>query len=287
MYGANDSFGDESTDTCKQCVRVCRLEATLAEARTSLEEEGKRLLADRMKMETMLSRLIALEEIVQRKPAEDSLAQGKKENKLVEIMVDEKDQPPEKPSEKQKNKKATKSASSQRKKKVVLVGDSLVRDVGKNLQLQCAGFREVCKPGARIDQLLTEVKKKVEPDATVLVQVGTNNLRMDETDVIMKEYEDLIKGLKEDREEVVIMGILPRQDISDALESKRMDINRQLKSMCNQEEVKYWEVDFNPWKGGFLGRDGLHLNARGADVVARQIFRMMKSLNLAGRQLVV
>jgi lysophospholipase L1-like esterase len=269
MYGAKDSFVGDSADTCKQCVRVGRLETTLEDVTKSLEEEKKRSLADRTNMEILLNRLIALEESIKKKPDEDSKASGKAEKKLVDMASDQKDQ-------------ASKSTSSQRKKKkkVVLVGDSLVRHVGRNLQVQSSGFRSICKPGARISQLLPEIKKKVEPEATVLIQVGTNNLRMDETEVIMKEYEDLVKGVKEDREgEVVVMGILPRQDISDALESKRTDINRQLKWMCSKEDVKYWEVDFNPWKAGFLGSDGLHLNPRGADVVARQVFMMMKSLN--------
>jgi len=56
--------------------------------------------------------------------------------------------------------------------------------------------------------------------------------------------------------------------------------------MCGDSRVRYCEVEFNPWRVGYLGRDGLHLNARGADMVARQVFMMMKTLNLVGRRLV-
>ena len=122
---------------------------------------------------------------------------------------------------------------------------------------------------------------------TVVVQVGTNNLRMDEAGEMITKYESLIQRLKDEgQEEVVVMGILPRQDLSDALDRKRVEINWGLKKMCVEEKVRYCEVEFNPWKGGYLGRDGLHLNARGADMVARQVFMMMKTLNLVGRRLV-
>src|SRR6218665_982751 len=97
----------------------------------------------------------------------------------------------------------------------------------------------------------------------------------------------MIQRLKEERlGEVVVMGILPRQDLSEALDNKRVDVNRRLKEMCGGSKVRYCDVEFNPWRGEFLGRDGLHLNARGADMVARQVFMMMKTLNLVGRRLV-
>ena len=61
--------------------------------------------------------------------------------------------------------------------------------------------------------------------------------------------------------------------------------SRRLKEMCGGSKVRYCDVEFNPWRDGFLGRDGLHLNAHGADMVARQVFMMMKTLNLVRRRL--
>src|SRR6218665_2384886 len=134
---------------------------------------------------------------------------------------------------------------------------------------------------------VSEVEKRGDKEEVVIVQVGTNNLRMDETEEMMKKYEEMIQRLKEERlGEVVVMGILPRQDLSEALGSKRVEVNGRLKQMCGDGRVRYCEVEFNPWRGGYLGSDGLHLNARGADMVARQVFMMMKTLNLVGRRLV-
>src|SRR6218665_4125446 len=101
----------------------------------------------------------------------------------------------------------------------MLVGDSLVKSVGRNLQQQCVGLNTVCKPGGRIEHMVQE--KKDGKEETVIVQVGTNNLCMDETEEMMKKYEEMMKRLKQERPgEVVVMGILPRQDLSEALESR-------------------------------------------------------------------
>src|SRR6218665_179025 len=192
----------------------------------------------------------------------------------------------EKGVQEKKEQKQGKAATNKRKDRVLLVGDSLVRHVGRNLEQQCVGLKTVCKPGGRTEQMVLEVEKRGDKEEAVIVHVGTNNLRM-ETEEVMKKYEERIQRLKEERVgEVVVMGILPRQDLSEALESKRVEVNRGLKQMCGDGRVRYCEVEFNPWRGGYLGSDGLHLNARGADMVARQVFMIMKTLNLVGRRLV-
>src|SRR6218665_996398 len=103
--------------------------------------------------------------------------------------------------------KQEKAVTRQRKGRVLLVGDSLVRHAGRNLEQQCAGLSTVCKPRGRIEQMVPEIEMRVKED-TVMVQVGTNNLRRDETEEMMKKYEEMIQRLKEERlGEVVVMGI--------------------------------------------------------------------------------
>lgn len=281
MYGTKDGFEDESDSTCKKCERVCSLELRVCSLEKCLEQ-GTKSSEDVAKcLDAMMKRLNALERASSEKKEGELTEEASSKKKQEEVLqgnsgwslVQKKEQ------------KQQKAESKERKDRVLLLGDSMVRQVGRNLQKQCAGFETVCKPGARIEQMLSEIEKS--KDDTLIVQVGTNNLRMDETDEMMSKYEEMIHQLKVERQgKVVVMGILPRQDISEALDSKRVEVNRRLKRMCEEEEVKYCEVEFNPWKGGFLGSDGLHLNARGADMVARQVFMLMKTLNLVGRRLV-
>src|SRR6218665_1309126 len=255
MYGDRDCFEDKSGPTCKQCTRVYCLQMSLDEAKESSKAVEKTLAL-------VLERLSKLEGVCGQK--KEGPVAGDEISKSRTTKDSDKEQ------------KQEKAATSQRKGRVLLVGDSLVRHVGRNLEQQCAGLSTVCKPGGRIEQMVPEIEKRGKED-TVIVQVGTNNLRtcMDETEEMMQKYEEMIQRLKEERlGEVVVMGILPRQDLSEALDSKRVEVNRRLKEMCGGSKVRYCDVEFNPWRGGFLGRDGLHLNARGADMVARQVFMM-------------
>lgn len=280
MYGTKDGFEDESAGTCKKCERVSCLEVRVRSLEKCAEAEAKCSEAVAKSLEAVMERLSALEIASSQKNGGDQ-GNGKKD------LEDAGQGKVEKSLEQEKEQKPEKVVANKRKNRVLLVGDSLVRHVGRNLQKQCAGFDTVCKPGARIEQIHAEIEKMEVNEDTVIVQVGTNNLRMDEIGEMMTKYEGMIQKLKEVRHgKVVVMGILPRQDLSDALDSKRVEMNRILKEMCLEEKVRYCEVEFNPWKGGYLGRDGLHLNARGADMVARQLFMMMKTLNLVGRQLV-
>src|SRR6218665_99720 len=67
------------------------------------------------------------------------------------------------------------------KGRVLLVRDALVRYIGRNFEQQCVRLDTMCKPGGRIEQMVLEIEKRGDKEEAVIVQVGTNNLRMDET----------------------------------------------------------------------------------------------------------
>src|SRR6218665_975605 len=237
MYGYRDCFEDKSGHTCKQCTRVYCLQRSLDEVKESSTAVEKTLAL-------VLERLSKVEGVWgQRKEGEvegDGISKSKTTKDSDKVVQEQRQE---------------KAGTSQRKGRVLLVGDSLVRHVGRNLEQQCVGLSTVCKPGGRIEQIVPEIEKRGKED-TVIVQVGTNNLHMDETEEMMEKYEEMIQRLKEERlGEVVVMGILPRQDLSEALDSKRVEVNRRLKEMCGGSKVRYCDVEFNPWRGGFLGRD--------------------------------
>lgn len=96
---------------------------------------------------------------------------------------------------------------------VLLVGESLERQVGRNLQWQCTGLKSlntVCESQGRAEQMIPEIEKRDSKKDKAFVQVGTNNLRMDETDEMMTKYGQMIQRLKEKKQrEFVVTGILP------------------------------------------------------------------------------
>ena|SRR6218665_579448 len=64
----------------------------------------------------------------------------------------------------QKEQKQGKAVTNQKKDRVLLVGDSLVRHVGRNLEQQCVGLSTVSKPGGRIEQMVPEIEKRGKED---------------------------------------------------------------------------------------------------------------------------
>jgi hypothetical protein len=125
--------------------------------------------------------------------------------------------------------------------------------------------------GARIE----DIKEKVgvlgdRPDSHMIVMVGTNNLQTDGSVLMMKRYEELVEELKRHRyRRMSLVGLLKRGDSS--LDSRILSINCQLKLLCASHGIGFVEVDIDSQR--MLRRDGLHLNWRGCETVARKIFK--------------
>ena len=150
----------------------------------------------------------------------------------------------------------------------VLMGSSMVGGVGKALEVQLEGkFAWRKYSGARIEDI-TRRLEEVELGSDVknlVLMVGTNNLKSDGTNIILKKYEELIRTAKEKRiRNVTIVGIVCRNDVGEYHECKRYAINAKLKKKCEMMGVYYVEMDvMYKDRNRVLCRDGLHLNDRG------------------------
>jgi tetrahydromethanopterin S-methyltransferase subunit B len=163
---------------------------------------------------------------------------------------------------------------------VLVVGSSMARGVGQHLKADNLMFNKLDFSGARIEDITEKVAVLGDrPDSHVVVMVGTNNLQRDGSVLMMKRYGELVEELKRHRyRQVSLVGLLKRGDFS--FDSRIMSINCQLKVLCERQGVGFVEVDID--RRRMLGRDGIHLNWRGCEVVARKIFKHSCShLNLA------
>lgn len=110
------------------------------------------------------------------------------------------------------------------------------------------------------------------PESHAVVMIGTNNLKYDKTESIMKKYDSLLEELKEKKyKDVIIVGILKRANVSAYTESKRIGLNQRIKKLCERKEAGFLEVDID--RETMLDRRGLHLNHKGQERVARAIFK--------------
>src|SRR6218665_2909434 len=168
MSGERGRFEEAEVTTCKQCTRVYCLEASLNDAHKRLDTVTKTL-------DVVLERLNVVEGSRRQEEGRVVAVDGKSKT-MSKNMEDS-----EKGVQEKKEQKQGKAATNKRKDRVLLVGDSLARHVGRNLEQQCVGLNTVCKPGGRIEQMVPEIEKRGDKEGAVIVQVGTNNLRMDET----------------------------------------------------------------------------------------------------------
>ena len=93
--------------------------------------------------------------------------------------------------------------------------------------------------------MLPEIEKRDIKEDTVIVQVHKHNLRMDETEdgqIRRHDTED-----EAQMGEVVVMGIFPRLDLSEAIDSKRNQ--QETEENVRGRKVRYFDVAFNSWKG--------------------------------------
>ena len=153
---------------------------------------------------------------------------------------------------------------------VLLVGDSLVRGVGEHLKQQAPLFGKLDFGGARIEHIGENLEELGDrPDRNVVVMVGTNNLQRDGVGTMVAKYTRLVNDLKaRNYRKVSLVGILKRRDSRFDLKVK--ETNSKLKELCVKEGVGFVEpaVDTRT----MLCKDGVHLNWRGCNRVARAIF---------------
>ena len=128
----------------------------------------------------------------------------------------------------------------------MFLGGSNARYVSRNLVQQSSQFIGISRSGACIEdvaELLDEDAGKYAQSAqTYVVELGTNNPLMDDKDKILEKYRRMIEELKQRRRRIVILGIMPRTDVSSVIDDKRLEINAALSRLCRAEEVEFLDV---------------------------------------------
>ena len=140
-----------------------------------------------------------------------------------------------------------------RKRARVFVGDSIVRKTDRVLNK--GDDVVVCLPGAKIKAITERVENIVGSGkgGSVLVHVGTNNVKREGTTAIVRKYRNLVRTLKQTQvEQVILSGIL--QVIGRRGHRYRncrgMAINMLVEKLCREEEVGF--VGKFCWKGGYV-----------------------------------
>ena len=150
---------------------------------------------------------------------------------------------------------------------LMLVGDSLIRHQDEEFCKKGPRRKHFCYPGKKIEDITERVEDLVansSEKAVFTYFVGTNNVKTNRSEDIIKKYKALISKLQDSRRRSVICGLIPRYDVDSITLSRMMGINTRVRDLCMKEGVMFVDVwdHFNTDRG-LYGKDGLHLSSVG------------------------
>ena len=170
---------------------------------------------------------------------------------------------------------------------VSLVGDSFIKGIRKqeiNRSVRHMNTFVKTFPGATTDDMESYIIRtlKREPDY-LIIHCGTNDLRRDEPEVIVKKITKLAINSKKTIRNVAVSSILARGD-SDLMEGKRLQVNSILEESLAGDQISFIRhetLDQN-WQY-LLFEDGIHLNNEGTNVLGSSFVNYLNAIGLCER----
>ena len=164
--------------------------------------------------------------------------------------------------------KKTNAARKSEKRKVYILGDSMIKGI-QHWQMQSRYTQVVVRSfsGAKIKQMKHYVKPAEEENPNLcILHVGTNDLRESKSaDKIADEVVDLAVTLKNETNEVTVSGICPRDD---NLNDKATSVNEILAKRCHRLKLGFIEHEQLDAKK-HTNTSKLHLNKAGNSILQR------------------
>ena len=164
------------------------------------------------------------------------------------------------------------------KRSITIIGGSIVKDIKahkmrnslpNNVNVYIKSFS-----GATVDCMNSYVKPSMKYNPNVVIlNTGTNDLRSNkQPETIADEILKLALSIKSDDNEIVISGIVPRND---AFNPKGIAVNNCLKQKLPQNNIAFIDNEnINPKM--HLNNSGLHLNYKGVEILANNFIDYIK-----------
>ena len=166
------------------------------------------------------------------------------------------------------NEKSTKNGNKNVKKNLLIVGDSIIRDIeGWRMKKRMKSFVSVKSiSGASSKAMVHHVRgclTDLTPDRVIL-HCGTNSLKEEKNlEIIADDIINLAVSIKSEVEEVYVSELTIRND---NLNEKRKKVNEMLRTKCKEKDllnIQHDNITLN-----MLNSKGLHLNEYGSTRLA-------------------
>jgi hypothetical protein len=156
-------------------------------------------------------------------------------------------------------------------KEVLVLGDSMVYNVGKIARKRNLNWQVHSMPGIRMDQLTRKLEHYQLPSGVipkqVIVHVGTNSIRWwEKTEAVVGDALELMAQLKKNflASNIAVTGITYRSDFNNGYINK---LNDEINWVVHEMGGTFLDPNIWIWMRDCIGRDGLHLNFKGCDIM--------------------
>ena len=178
------------------------------------------------------------------------------------------------------------SRQKQKKMPIMIFGDSMVKDLKRNISMKEEGSELYSYAGAQIGVIAEKVKEKCinGGDGLIIIQGGGNNLTaigyQETVEKVLSTVKEITKSNK--NRKVGVMGIIkrPREYMSDRYDEERRKANRVIQTeLCRMKEEKMQVsfIDMDPViQNNMFRLDGVHLNVEGNDKMSARILTWMR-----------
>jgi len=204
-------------------------------------------------------------------------------NNLITDQQTEKTNRPKHPANRRKDQQTKESNTTQPrqptiKKKVFLVGDSIVKNLqGRKMSNKISNVHVLSIPGCKSHDMRYHVQPILNsnPDE-IIVHVGTNSLASTSTaQECAEEIAHVASLINTNKTQATISSILPRDDRVD-LNTKLTSVNQILEEMCLKNKWNFIKHD-NILTNHHFNRSKLHLNKKGTSQLASNFIKHLKN----------
>lgn len=172
--------------------------------------------------------------------------------------------------------------------KVVVVGDSQVRGLGKVLSSR-GGKRwmSVCLPGAGVGDVVERSEGVLAGEGvapTVCISAGGNDIGRVRPQELLRRLRQALERVRDLGGIPVLCGILPRKYVGARWWSDAAAVNRHMADHCRRNGwlfINNWNYFFG--KDHLYTRDGVHLSEQGTGAMAWSLQRDLRAWGFLGK----
>jgi len=176
------------------------------------------------------------------------------------------------------------SASTKKKRRIIVIGDSLLRGTEGPICRPDPSHGEVCcLPGARVRDITRKLPGLVRPSdyyPLLVVQVGSDEVRTKSVQEIKRDFRALGQQVKGSGAQVVFSSIPPTAGKDEGRNRKSQQINTWLQAWCQRQNLGFFHHGSVYMAAGMLATDGVRLSQKGKRILAQYLARLIdRALN--------